>query len=446
MATPVVLPVQGQSVETCFLVAWLKQPGDTVTQGEALAEVETDKASFEVESPCDGTLLVHFFPVEADIPVLTTMAAVGEPGEDASGLAPDGVAESATPAEEAPVAESAPAAVEAAAPVAVAAPGDGLSRISPRARQTAAVRGVAATGLAGSGPEGRILERDVLAAAASGTVAAAASGGDLSQAGSGIGGRVTRADLAASAAAAPVVAASAVVAEIADEVEEIPIKGIRKLIGERMHASLANSAQLTLSRTAPGGPLLAMRKRFKGSNEALGLNRITVNDLMLFATAKALTAVPELNATVGDNKIRRTKQVHLAFAVDTNRGLMVPVIRNADTLSLAQLSERAKTLAVGCIEGGVQADDLQGGTFTVSNLGGFGIEQFTPVLNTPQVGILGVGGIKLEPVRQGGEVVFEDRVSLSLTIDHMVVDGAPAARFLATLADNLADLDVLLAL
>ena len=183
MATPVVLPVQGQSVETCFLVAWLKQPGDTVTQGEALAEVETDKASFEVESPCDGTLLVHFFPVEADIPVLTTMAAVGEPGEDASGLAPDGVAESATPAEEAPVAESAPAAVEAAAPVAVAAPGDGLSRISPRARQTAAVRGVAATGLSWQRARGGAFWNVMFwQQPASGTVAAAASGGDLSQA------------------------------------------------------------------------------------------------------------------------------------------------------------------------------------------------------------------------------------------------------------------------
>lgn len=452
MATPVILPVQGQSVETCYLVAWHKQPGDAVKTGDVLAEVETDKASFEIEAPCDGTLLVHFYPVDSDVPVLTHMAAIGDPGEDASALAPEGgapapaVEETAPAAEEAaPAAAETPAAAPTAAP-AIAAAGEAVG-ISPRARQTAAERGVNVAGLAGSGPAGRVIERDVLAVAASGTVGATAAGGTAGLVGTGIGGRVTRADLAAQSAA-PAASAPAATAEVAvpDEVEEIPIKGVRKLIAERMHASLANSAQLTLCRTAPGGPLLAMRKRFKGSNEALGLNKITVNDLMLFATAKALAAVPELNATVGDNTIYRHKAVHLAFAVDTARGLMVPVIRNADTLSLAALSRKAKELAMACIEGGIQPDDLQGGTFTVSNLGGFGIEQFTPVLNTPQVGILGVGGIKLEPVRKDGEVVFEDRVSLSLTIDHMVVDGAPAARFLAVLNDNLTDLDVLLAL
>jgi pyruvate dehydrogenase E2 component (dihydrolipoamide acetyltransferase) len=220
---------------------------------------------------------------------------------------------------------------------------------------------------------------------------------------------------------------------------------VRKIIAGRMLASLQTTAQLTMNASADARALQALRKRLKESDEALGLRGITINDLVLFAVARALLLHPDLNALFAENTISRYRRVHLGFAVDTPRGLIVPVIRNADSLSLRALAGEAKRLAAAALDNKSAPDDLAGGTFTVTNLGGFGVESFTPVLNPPQVGILGVGNIALRPVQGAGGVEFIPHLGLSLTINHQVVDGAPGARFLQTVAGHIANIDLLLA-
>jgi pyruvate dehydrogenase E2 component (dihydrolipoamide acetyltransferase) len=221
---------------------------------------------------------------------------------------------------------------------------------------------------------------------------------------------------------------------------------VRKVIAERMWESLQSTAQLTLNASADARSLLTYRKRLKNSDESLGLQNITINDLILFAVSRTLPLYPEVNALFKEHTIYQYKNVHLAVAVDTPRGLVVPVIRKAQALSLKQISEEAKRLAAGAMDGSVSPDELTGGTFTVTNLGSLGIESFTPILNPPQVGILGVGNINLKPVEIDGNVEFIPRISLSLTINHQAVDGAPGARFLQTLSQRLAEPELLLAL
>ncbi|MDI9641745.1 2-oxo acid dehydrogenase subunit E2 [Geitlerinema splendidum] len=211
--------------------------------------------------------------------------------------------------------------------------------------------------------------------------------------------------------------------------------------------SLQTTAQLTLNAYADARALRAFRQRLKISDEALGLQKVTINDLVHYAVVRALQQHADLNATLENETIYQHRRVHLGFAVDTLRGLIVPVIRDAQTLSLKQLAERAAALAAAAQTGKIAPDDLSGGTFTVSNLGSFGIENFTPVLNPPQVAILGVGNISLKPVETAsGDVEFIPHLGLSLTVDHRAVDGAPGARFLQTLARLIAQYDLLWAL
>jgi pyruvate dehydrogenase E2 component (dihydrolipoamide acetyltransferase) len=228
-------------------------------------------------------------------------------------------------------------------------------------------------------------------------------------------------------------------------VEEISTKGIRKLIADRMLQSLRNHAQLTLNASADARAFQSFRRKLKESPETLGLGGITLNDFVLYAVSRTLPAYRELNAHWAGDKILRFARVHLGFAVDTPRGLMVPVIRNADLLSLKAISAEAKRLAKACTGGGITPDELAGGTFTISNLGALGIESFTPVLNTPQVAILGVCSVTPKPVMTDGKVEFIPSIGLSLTIDHQAVDGAPGARFLKDLTEAIAGFDILLA-
>jgi pyruvate dehydrogenase E2 component (dihydrolipoamide acetyltransferase) len=230
----------------------------------------------------------------------------------------------------------------------------------------------------------------------------------------------------------------------ADQVEIIAVKGVRKLIAERMLQSLQTTAQLTLNASADARGLQALRKRLKESPEAMGLRGITINDLVLLAVARTLPAFPGLNALFTGTEIHQYRSVHLGVAVDTPKGLMVPVVRSAETLTLRQLATEAKRLATACQESKITPDELNGGTFTVTNLGAFGIESFTPVLNPPQVAILGVCGIQPKPVAVGEKVKFVPHIGLSLTINHQVVDGAPAARFLQALGQAIAAIDLML--
>ena len=252
----------------------------------------------------------------------------------------------------------------------------------------------------------------------------------------------------AQATAAPAPAAAEQVGAdhvVGDQV--IPVRGARRLVAERMHASLRDTAQLTMTSYADATRLLQLRAAFKTADPQFEMSDVTLNDLLLFAVARTLTEHPELNATCRDGEggleIVRSAAVHLAFAVDTPRVLMVPVIRDATALRVRELSARAADLAERCREGSITPANLSGGTFTVSNLGSFGVESFTPILNPPQAAILGVGAVTWRPI---GEKEVQQQIALSLTIDHRLIDGAPAARFLQTLCARIAELDVLLAL
>ncbi len=461
VATPagvaeVILPRQGQSVETCLILGWKKSVGDAVAAGDILCEVETDKATFEVEAPAAGTLLATFCDEGDDVPVLALIAAIGPAGTDISGMQVGAAPARSGSADlkSAPVAPAGVAAEAAVPAAATVAPAGGPA--SPRAKKLAAEKGVDLTTCVGTGAKGRIIERDVKKVLADGPQltpaarAAVAAGGQVPAGGTGIGGRVTAADVAA-AGAAPATAAAASTAGplttggAGDQITEVPVKGIRKLIADRMHDSLASTAQLTLNMSADATAALGFRKRLKASPEELGLNKVTINDLVLFAVARTLPQHPDLNALFENDTVYQHSNVQLAFAVDTPRGLMVPVIRDANRLSLKQLSDAGKALARGCIEGGVNPDDLQGGTITVSNLGAYGVENFTPILNPPQVAILGVGKADLKPVQVDGEVRFVPHFALSLTINHMAVDGGPAAKFLTAVCACLANIDLYLA-
>ncbi len=456
MPTAIVMPKQGQSVESCIISAWKKQPGEPVQSGEILCEVETDKALVEVESPVSGVLLEIFFKAGDDVPVLTNIAAVGQPGEDVSTLRPAG-ASIAPPTAPANL-PAAPPSTVTPAPAAVTPPHS--VGISPRARKLAHTAGLDPASLQGSGPAGRIIERDVQAALTASHSPAltplartmlAAGGYSAPAQGSGVSGRIRADDLQKLPEIAdrgPIRQAQdrPETAQPGDEIEVIPVKGIRKVIATRMLESLQTTAQLTLNSAAEARALLAYRQQLKSSSEGLGLQKITINDLLLFAVARTLPQYPQLNALFSGDTISQYKDVHLGVAVDTPRGLMVPVIRRVNRLSLKQIAEEAKRLAAACLNGAIKAEELSGGTFTVTNLGAFGIESFTPVLNPPQVAILGVGNINLKPVEVGGEVEFIPHLGLSLTINHQVVDGAPAARFLQALGQGIAQIELLLAL
>ncbi len=450
MATAVVMPKLGNTVESSILVNWIKHKGDRVAQGEPLFEIETDKAAQEVESPASGILLELFFQAGDDVPVMTTIAAIGEPGEDVSALRP-GLAPASAPV----AAGQDGKAVVADAPSApVVTPTNARVGISPRARNLAGRKNLDVVGIQGTGPGGRIIERDIEATLESRQkvtplARAMLDKGDYvapSQ-GTGFGGRITSRDLQAAVPAVPAVPAVALVVPPAgDDVQVIPLKGVRKIIAARMLNSVQTTAQLTMNASADARALQDYRKRLKASPEALGLQKVTINDLVLFIVSRTLLQYPELNALFFDEAVHQYTNVHLAMAVDTPRGLIVPVIRHADALSLRQIAQESKRLSDACLNGTVSPDELNGGTFTVTNLGSLGIESFTPVLNPPQVGILGVGNINLKPVEVNGDVAFIPHLGLSLTINHQVVDGAPAARFLQALSQNLAQLELVLAL
>ena len=456
MATEILMPKQGITVESCLIVDWKKREGEAIKVGEVICEVETDKATFEIESEHDGTLLKIFFENGADVPVLTPIAVIGQPGEDISKFAP--VQATAKPAEEsaatAEVSAELPKSSQKVSPAPVLSVSDvGLGGISPRARNLAAAKGLNVSGLTGTGPEGRIIERDVLAALSEkapltpAAIAALVEQGMQAPAvGTGIGRRVTTADLVKEPVKEPVPAAVIpTTVEFPGPIKEIPVKGVRKIIAARMLESLQTTAQVTLNASADASKLLAYRKRLKESPEELGLSEMTITDLVLYAVAKTLPRFAFLNAHFLGETIKEFARVHLGIAVDTSRGLMVPVVRNADLLSLKELSKEAKCLSTACQEGKILPDELTGGTFTVTNLGILGIESFTPVLNPPEVGILGVCAIQPKPVMLGDEVSFVPHIGLSLTFDHRAVDGAPAARFLKEFSIALANIDLLLA-
>jgi len=461
MAHILIMPRQGNTVESCIITNWKVKEGDSVTAETTACEVETDKAAFEVPAGAAGTVLKLLFAAGDDVPVLKPIAVIGATDEDwkaalgsqeSSHKEHKGTSDLRSAEQREEEKDTSSSSLRAAnrrfdVPL---CDENSETHASPRARNLAEKEAMPLPA-SGTGPGGRIIERDVAAALQNRpplTVAAKAAGaGAVPSIGSGIGGRVTAADLAASPISTP---HSSISSEGA--ITETPIKGIRKVISDRMLKSLSESAQFTINASAPAAKLQEFRMGVKSQGslaEELGVSKITINDLILFAVARTLPRFPYMNAHKTGEIIKTFERVHLAFAVDTSRGLMVPVIRNANMLSLARISSEAKRLAAACQNSTVNPDELSGSTFSVSNLGSFGVTSFTPVLNMPEVAVLGVCGIELKPVALADSgtnaVRFEPHIGFSLTINHQVVDGAPAARFLKALCDAVAHIDLLLA-
>ena len=415
MAVAVIMPRQGQSVESCIITKWMKQEGDQVAVGDILFSYETDKAAFEEEAKEAGTLLAILAQEGDDVPCLENVAVIGNPGEDISAFKQGGAAaEEQAPAQE--VKEEPAAKVEFAATGKVVA-GERI-KISPRAKGEAQRRGLDYSLATPTGPNGRIIERDIVELSKHAPAQAAEP------------------SVAAAAQAAPAAAA---------EYEDIPLSHVRKVIAKSMHESLSNMAQLTHNFSFDATQMLALRKQLKAHAEEMGLANITLNDIVLFAVSRVLMNHKDLNAHFLDDKMRVFENVNLGMAVDTPRGLLVPVIRNANKLSLNEIAVQAKKLAKAAQEGSINPDDLNGGTFTVSNLGSFGVESFTPVINPPQTGILGVDTIQTKVRVVDGEIQAYQSMGISRTYDHRALDGAPASRFAQELCKTLENITVLLA-
>ncbi len=402
-AQAVIMPKEGITVESCIIGEWKKNVGDAVAVGDVLFTYETDKAEFECPSTAAGTLLAKFFEDGDEVPCLVNVCAVGNPGDAYEFLKPG--AEAPAPAAEAPAAE-APAA--AAAP---AAPKAELTAISPRAMAKAVANNVNPALATGTGPKGRIIERDIDKLIASGATAA--------------------------------YAAPAAAEETA--FEDVKFGPVRKATAKSMTKSLSTMAQLTQQYSFDASQIQAYRAMLKPMDAPMG--KISLNDMVMFAVAKTIKSCPDLNANmVEDNVIRHFSHVNLGFACDTPRGLLVPTIFHADEMSLLELSMEAKRLAAAARDGSLSPDEMTGATFTVTNIGSFGCEAFTPVVNPPQIGILGVCNIQTKiKSAKDGMIETYPAMGLSLTFDHRALDGAPAARYMSELCKSLESFMTLMA-
>ncbi len=427
------MPKVGISVESCIITQWHKQTGEKVKKGELLFSYETDKATADEEAKEDGELLEIFAQEGDEVPVLATVCVLGEPGEDISALIAQPAAETAT-APSPQMKEQAQA-----APAGMIGADNAVSggeKVSPRARALAQRVGVDPRFLRGTGPEGRVIERDIRAATQGGAIytGAALAGGAQAPGmiGTGIGGRITVADLEANPPPPQ-----------NDGVEVIRLSSVRRAIAKSMTHSLATMAQLTNNASFDASSILQYRAMLKAESDP-ALVGITLNDMLLYAVAKTLKNHRDLNAHLIGEELHRFAGVHLGVAVDTPRGLLVPTLFNADAMTLPALSAAAKKLIKDAQTGTTTPDAMRGGTFTVSNLGALGVESFTPVINPPQTGILGVCAIVQRIHVSDGLMRTYPAMGLSLTYDHRAVDGAPAARFLMELRENLENFTALL--
>ena len=471
MAVPVIMPRQGQSVESCIIGEWHVSKGDKVSAGDKLFTYETDKATFDEEAPEDGEVIAVFFEEGDDVPCLLNVLVIGEADEAWEEFIPEGatvdgagaVGTAETEEETVQVEETAPAAAPTEVTDQVATPSlDGDHPVSPRAKGFAAKHNVDLRMAGATGPKGRIIERDVVAALDAGYTATTAAAHDYAAgvSGSGIAGAVRVEDLAKLPELQSAEGAAYIdsVAGALDEPEYVDSKlsNIRKVISRTMHKSLSELAQLTFNTPVDATNLLAWRNRLKelkaqGMAEQLGLplleNIPTINDIFLYAVSRTVKKFPDFNAHFLEEEgtVRHYNRVHLGVAVDTERGLMVPVIKNADLKSLAQISAEAKKLAQECQTGSISPDKLAGGTITVTNMGVTGVENFTPVINPPETCIVGVNSAteKVRSTPDGGIEIYP-AIYISLTTDHRAVDGAPSGQFSRALKQTLENFDLFL--
>ncbi len=426
MAERVIMPKQGLQMTEGTITQWLVKEGGDCVSGQPLFEMETDKLVITIDANVTGKLLKIIAPEGTTVPITETIAVIGSEGEDISALLSIATA-AANP--EPPQAASA-AARQAAPAEAHSAKAGGPVYATPRAKWRAEEKGVSVEQVAGTGPEGLVVERDVLAytpvrATPLAKAVAREEKVNLEDVtGSGVHGKITRADVEALVAARK--------SGYERSATLVPYDGKRKMIGDKMQASLRNHAQLSHQIKVDMTRAAELRESFKANGQ-----KVSYNDIVLFATARALVDFPMMNAELTEEGILLKEAVHLGMAVDIPSGLIVPVIRDADLLRLPELSACAAELAQKAKSGQLKPAEYTGGSFTVSNLGMFGLESFVPILNTPETGILGVGQIQKQPVVVEDEIVIRPMVCLTLTYDHRVMDGAPAAQFLARVKQYL---------
>lgn len=434
MAENVIMPQAGQDIEFGSVVEWKKAEGDSVKKGEIVCLVETEKVTLEIECPADGVLLKILVPAGGKAKVLEAIGIVGQAGE----AVPDAGGPAAAPAAEA----KAEAPDQAAAPAAAAAPASSSGKIaaSGKAKKLAKEAGVDLAMVQGTGPKGRITAGDVEQFIAEGpkvnaTSAAKALAAEKSldltgMTGSGPGGRIEIADVekALTAQAAQAAGKEALLTPA----EEMPIIGVRRAVFENMHRSLATQAQITLHSEAVAAGLVKTRQEINTVKDRDD-PKISFNALIIKAIAMALAKHPKVNVSVSDDVIKVWRQIHIGVAVDLGKGLIVPKVRNADKLTVSQIQAELNRLVQAAREGKLMPDDMTSGTFTLTNLGAWDIDFFTPIVNNPESAILGTGRIVDKPVVVAGQVQVAPCMGLSLTIDHRVIDGAPGAAFLKTL-------------
>lgn len=411
-ATPVTMPKSGITVESCILTKWNVKVGDKVKVGDNLFSYETDKSSFDLQSEVEGEVLATFFEEGDEIAVGTNVLAIGEHGVDASCFNPSGAkAPAAVEVKAEAFAEVKAEPAKVSAPAATAKDGDRIFA-SPRAKHLAEKLGVPLTAAVGTGPNGRIIERDIREASVNPVAAAPVQ-----------------------AAAPEAVKAPVDFKAFKDE----KMSSIRKIIAKNMVLSLSTMAQLTHTLSFDCTNVMAFRKYLKDNAEKLKLPSITVNNIIVFAVSRVLKNHKDLNANlINGDTMRYFEHTNIGIATDTPRGLLVPTLFGADTMSLSEIAVKSKKLSSDAIDGKLSPDLLTGGSFTVSNVGTMGIESFTPVVNPPQTGILGVNTLETRvKLGKNGEIIPYTAMSLSLSYDHRALDGAPASRFLKELKEYL---------
>ena len=418
MATKVMMEALSPTMEEGRLVKWVKNVGDAVKTGDTIGEVETDKAIMELVARGDGVLRAQLVTEGTTAPVGTVIGVIAAADEDIAALT------GAAPVAAAPVAAAAPAAAPAApAPATASAPAlapasapSGPVRSSPLARRMAAEKGVNIGTIHGSGPGGRVIRRDIEGAAASAPVAASAA-------------PVANAPLAASSSkAAPTAVATAI--QIDGEFKDVALTQMRKTIARRLSESIGPVPTFYLTSEIDMTKVGQLREQMVANGEQY---KVSVNDIIIKAVAIALTRHPECNAHWMTDHIRYFSAAHVGMAVATDDGLIVPVIRDAQLKGLGQIGKEARELAKKARERKLQPAEFSGSTFSVSNLGMFGIDQFTAIINPPEAAILAVGATETKPVWENGQFVPRQRLRVTLSCDHRVIDGAVGAKFLHTL-------------
>ena len=423
--TEIFMPKAGMDMKEGRLIRWLKEIGDHVEKDEPIMEIETDKITMEAEAPATGILLAKLIGDETTVPVLQTIGYIGQPGEK--------IPDAPIAAADTPAAAPVEPAAETAAPASKLPVLNGSVAATPYAKKLAAEKGVELAAVTASGPAGEVRASDVLAAAQSGAVNATAlakkyaevNGVDLSAvSGTGHDGKIRKNDVLNAAAPAQ------------REITRIPLTPIRKAIARNMFNSLHSMAQTSDSVEIDVTELMALRQRLLAHKDELG-TKITINDLLSYAAVKMLKTHPLANASFSDTEILCYPDVNLSMAVATDYGLTSPVVHGADRMSLVELSLAMRDLVVRARDRKLTADDQQGGTFTLTNMGIFPVDNFNPILPTPQSCIIGFGRCVEKPAVYQGQICIRTMMVLSVTYDHRVFDGGEVGSIMKTMKEYL---------